>query len=132
MPHRATLPPLLNLEDPIDQEIAKLNLSRAQSLTKGSRGLFGRSALAELRDATIRGGTDALGTLALDLFPGIVLPDFLKPLPEPEEPASEPSGETKAVLEELELQETFGLLFSDALAVTREGTGREDLVREGS
>ena len=68
---------ILDLDDPIDRQIAKIDLT-IQALM-GRSGLGGRTNLDILREAGI-GGVGALRLTVLELFTSITLPDFLAPL----------------------------------------------------
>lgn len=187
MPHEPlTLEDILDLNDPIDRQIFKLNLTVQELQLRqigatGTEEQFGlniggglrgqtRNVLDVLRLAasgtpvgdvdisgiqtfTSRGGTgrtisggriprdqifdqsfgrlrtDLLGRKALQLFPDLVLPDFLKPLNLPED--DELDARSQAAADAVADKQTFTTLFTESLTarIKDDGTGREDLVR---
>lgn len=125
MPHAPPRFSILDLDDPIDRQIAKIDLT-IQALM-GRSGLGGRTNLDILREAGI-GGVGALRLTALELFTSITLPDFLAPLEfVPDPPPTDPVVD--AIKQELELRQSFTNLLGESLPVLSEGTGREDLTR---
>lgn len=74
--------------------------------------------------------TDILGQRALQLFPSLVLPDFLKPLVLPEEDVIDPAA--RAAEEAVADKQTFTTLFTESLTarVRDDSIGRAELVRD--
>lgn len=126
MPHDPPRFSLLNLEDPVDRQIAKIDLTLVDLLRR-SNGPGSRTNLERLRSAGAL-GIDVLSRTTLELFVGLGLPDFLDPLELiPDPPPIDPS--TEAINRELDLRQSFTNLIGESLPVLSEGTGREDLTR---